>query len=69
MSEEIFQSAIQRTLPLSCPRNEYASPRRRIGNTRILNVMKFYKDRGGVGFKIDELDGAITHSRIDSIAS
>ena len=68
MSEEIFRSVIQRALPLSCARNEYASPRWGIGNTRILNVIKFYKDRGGVRFKINKLDGAITHGRIDSIA-
>lgn len=68
MSEEIFQSEIQRTFPSSCSRSERNSPQHRTSNTCIFNVSKPYKDRGRVRFEIDEFDGAIIHSREDSIA-
>lgn len=37
-------------------------------NTYILDIIKFHKDRGGVGFEVDQFDGTVAHGRKDAIA-
>jgi len=67
MSEEIFQSETQITVPLFCSGSQRQAPLQRIRNTRVLDVIEFHEDRGRVRFEIDEFDGAVPHGRKDSI--
>jgi len=68
MSEEIFQSEIQITLPLSCSRSQRNALLPRVGNTHIFDVIKFYEHRGGIRFEVDEFNGAVPHGRKDAVA-
>ena len=69
MSEDIFQSEIRMTLSLSYPKAsvQCTSARKKSGETCILDIGEFHKDRGGVGFEVDEFDGAVSHDREDTI--
>ena len=67
MSEEIFQSEIQRALPLSYSRSQHDAPLSGGRNTHILNISEFHKNRGRVRFEIHKFNGAVPHDREDSI--
>jgi len=63
MSEEIFLSDIQTTPPLSYSRDQRNALPPGVGNTCILDVIRFYEHRGGIRFEVNEFNGTALWSQ------